>query len=169
MTDLKIYKALEDLLCESKHFGKHYKNVTIQNINGENLAVSNTGVDLIQMLPADTIQEFNYFRELTDVKIQQKDFGGCNLDKFYTQNLLFVYYSKTQKSVDDIINKFERIINSSFDYTITPIRIITDKNKLVKSEFPKLKKNIEVKGITYIGIEFSITFDSDSSCYIDEC
>jgi len=83
--------------------------------------------------------------------------------------LLFVYYSKTQKSVDDIINKFERIINSSFDYTITPIRIITDKNKLIKSEFPKLKKNIEVKGITYIGIEFSITFDGDSNCYIDEC
>jgi hypothetical protein len=171
MTDLKIYKALNDLLCDSKYFGKHFKNVTIQNVDGENIAVSNTGVDLIPMLPSDTIQEFNYFRPLTDFKLIPLDFGGCSTIKSYNQSVLWVYYNKNQKSIDSVISLLERELNSSVDFIFTPVKMITDQAKLIKSEFPKLKKNLEVKNITYIGIELSITFENYSSsfCNEDEC
>lgn len=168
MNDLKIYNALDDILCTSKHFGKHFKNVSIQTIDGENIAVSNTGVDLISMLPSDNIQEFNYFRPLTDFKLTPLDFGGCSSIKSYTQNVLWVYYNKNSKSVDTIVSLLERELNNSIDFIFTPIRMITDQNKLIKTEFPKLKKNLEVKNVTYFAVELSITFENYGSTFCGE-
>jgi hypothetical protein len=146
-------------------FGKNYKNVTLQNINGKNRAVSNNGGDLVVLEPRDTEAEFNYFRKLNDTNIKIIDGDSCSDEYYYSDRYLWVYFNVNPIKVKELINNFTIKINGIDEiFNIDMIRIITDRKTLLQQEQGITEKTIEVKDFTMIGVEISVEYLSDYGC-----
>lgn len=149
-------------------FGKNYKNVTLQNINGKNRAVSNNGGDLIILEPKDTEAEFNYFRKLQDTTVVSISGDACANDQLFTERYLWVYVNFNPVKQKQLIDNFIQKINSIDDFlNIDIVRIATDRRTLLQQEQGITEKTIEVKDFTMVGIEISIQYLSDYGCGVE--
>lgn len=146
------------------YFGKAYDNVTLEKIDGSNMAVHHTGVDFINLSPKDTDCSWFYIREKEASSINMVDLGGCEKTPFIKQTYRFVAYDK---KAGNNFAKVQLFVKAMSGLNIEITNVITNADTVYNQESSG-KKNIRLKNISYIAVDFSTTEKIDL-CDIQEC
>jgi len=146
--------------------GKCYHEVTLQKLNGRSTACYYNGKEYISLNPKDNECTFSYFRKLTEEPLYI-DIGACSLiiGKM-KESYRFVYFSKVEKNIDQIILSFQKIFPEDISLTIK--NVLRDENRLLKSECDINDFDVKLKNWTYFSIDFQITYKYDN-CLKNDC
>ncbi len=135
----------------SAQFGKYYDNATIDKIDGISMAVHHTGTDYVSLHPKDNDCNFCYIRELQPANVRMVDLGGCEKTPFVNGRYRFVHYSKTPFNNFAQLQKF---VVAMAGTKIEVIQVINNIEEVYRQETGG-KKNVRLKNIGYIAIDFS--------------
>jgi hypothetical protein len=145
-------------------FGKFYDDVSLEVINGVTMPVSYTGSDFVSLHPKDNVCEVSYIREYAAAQTEMRDLGGCNKVPYVTYYYRFVNWS--DKPFNNF-SKLQKFVSAMVGYDISVLSINNDTTKVYAEETGK-GKQIKIKGMCYIAINFTITRKVDT-CNIIEC
>jgi hypothetical protein len=153
--------------CEllSPYFGKYYDNVSLERIDGVTKAVHFTGVDYKALHPTDTECDFCYVRQIGEGKMEYKDFGGCIKTPYMVNSYKFVAYSKNNFNSFTKLQQFVKVMQNFKDFEVFGIN--SDSGSIYSQETGG-GKNIKVKNIGYISIDFQMKTLVDT-CNIENC
>ena len=154
----------ETCLKLTKEFGKYYGNATLERIDGITMAVHHTGVDYVSLHPKDNDCNFCYIRELSPANVRMVDLGGCERTPFVSGKYRFVYYSKTPFNNFTQLQKF---VSAMAGNKIEVLSVINNIEAVYQQETSG-KKNVRLKNIGYIAIDFSQELQV-TTCDIKEC
>jgi hypothetical protein len=145
-------------------FGKYYDDVSIEKIDGVTMPVHYTGTDFISLHPKDNTCEVSYIRETIPANIQMRDLGGCEKTPYMTNQYRFINWSNKPFNT---FAKMQRFIAAMAGLNISVNSVDNDITRIYNEETGR-GKQIKIKGMSYIAINFTITSKVDT-CNIIEC
>jgi len=161
---------LDNIVCQKLAglFGRFYPEASIENIDGVDMAVHFTGTDFHSLHPKDNECDYAYIRPI-DSAIRQIDLGGCNKANYVKEYYRLVIVKKGGKvSGFQLLQQFSAVMSEVGLPKFTINNINTDSSAIYRLESGLFKKNIKIKGFTYLAIDFSIETKL-STCDIPVC
>ncbi len=146
---MEIYSILAERF--GNKFGKFYEGF-IDRIDGVNKPVAYDGNDLKSLHPQDNTDAFAYIRQTSTPDISTVDLGGEEKEVFVNNKYRVVFYSAKPFNNFAMLQTFK---TATQGLSVDLSALSNDVEQVYATEIGG-KKNIRVKNIGYMFIDFSI-------------
>lgn len=158
---MEIYKTFADRF--GNKFGTFYE-AFMDRVDGINRPVAYDGNDLKSLHPNDNTDAFAYIRQTSNADIQMVDLGGDSKTAFVNNKYRVVFYSAKPFNNFAMLQEFTKATQGlSVDFT----GLSNDVEQVYATEIGG-KKNIRVKNIGYMFIDFSVR-EQVNPCTVHPC